>query len=50
MTPRNKRTNKLTMRKFDSMCLTPIPRLKPTDRDGSGDPVFFHKNDGDAEE
>jgi putative transcriptional regulator len=21
--------NKLTMRKFDAMCLTPIPRLKP---------------------
>ena len=21
--------NKLTMRKFDEMCLTPIPRLKP---------------------
>jgi putative transcriptional regulator len=24
--------NKLTMRKFDAMCLTPIPRLKPQTR------------------
>ena len=23
--------NKMTMRKFDQMCLTPIPRLKPSE-------------------
>ncbi len=38
--------NKLTMRKFDQMCLTPIPRLKPRQirdlrlREGASQAVF----------
>lgn len=38
--------NKLTMRKFDAMCLTPIPRLKPRQirdlrlREGASQAVF----------
>jgi putative transcriptional regulator len=38
--------NKLTMRKFDEMCLTPIPRLKPRQirelrlREGASQAVF----------
>ena len=38
--------NKLTMRKFDAMCLTPIPRLKPKQirdlrlREGASQAVF----------
>src|SRR5271165_1381015 len=38
--------NKLTMRKFDEMCLTPIPRLKPKQirdlrlREGASQAVF----------
>jgi putative transcriptional regulator len=38
--------NKMTMRKFDAMCLTPIPRLKPRQirdlrlREGASQAVF----------
>jgi putative transcriptional regulator len=38
--------NKMTMRKFDEMCLTPIPRLKPRQirdlrlREGASQAVF----------
>jgi putative transcriptional regulator len=38
--------NKMTMRKFDGMCLTPIPRLKPRQirdlrlREGASQAVF----------
>src|SRR5579859_304356 len=38
--------NKITMRKFDEMCLTPIPRLKPRQirdlrlREGASQAVF----------
>ena len=38
--------NKMTMRKFDQMCLTPIPRLKPRQirdlrlREGASQAVF----------
>jgi putative transcriptional regulator len=38
--------NKVTMRKFDAMCLTPIPRLKPRQirklrlREGASQAVF----------
>lgn len=43
---RNRLINKVTMRKFDAMCLTPIPRLKPKQirdlrlREGASQAVF----------